>query len=102
MFDGEILDTGGMDVVSAADDQVLLAADDLQVSAFVDRAEVTAHEPALGVERVLARSLIVEVAEHEERASCADFPDFPRLCLQVRILLIPEARFVTGARFAAS
>ena len=46
----------GMDVVAAADDEVLLASDDLQVAALVEAAEVAAHEPAAGVERVLGRA----------------------------------------------
>ena len=42
----EVFDVRGMDVVAAADDEVFLAADDLQIAVRVEAPEVAAHEPA--------------------------------------------------------
>jgi hypothetical protein len=44
------LDLGGIDVVAAADDQVLAAADDGDVAALVHLADVAGLEPAVGGE----------------------------------------------------
>ncbi len=44
----DLLDVAGIDVVAAADDQVFLAADDLQVAVLVETAEIAAQEPAAG------------------------------------------------------
>jgi hypothetical protein len=41
-----LLDLSRVDVVAAADDQVLLAVDDLEVAVLVDAAPVSAVEPA--------------------------------------------------------
>ena len=95
------LDAPGVDVVAAADDEVLLASHDLQVAVGVEASQITAHEPAAGVERILGRDLVVEITEHEQRTAGADFADLPRLRLHVRILLIEEAGFVAVARLAA-
>src|SRR5687768_11362333 len=57
------LDVRGIDVVPPANDEILLAADDLEVAAFVHAPEVAAQEPAARVERAFRRGLVVEIAE---------------------------------------
>src|SRR5205085_10129716 len=42
----QILDLRRVDVVPAADDQILLAADDLEVAVRIEAAEIARHEPA--------------------------------------------------------
>ena len=62
------LDLGRVDVVAAADDQVLAAADDRDVAAVVDLADVAGLEPAVGGE-LLARLLgHAPVAREDVRA----------------------------------
>src|SRR4051812_15167392 len=78
MFDRQILDVGRMDVVPAADDQVLFAPDDSQVSSLIERPQISAHEPAFGIESVLGGDLVIEIPQHEQCASCTDFPDLAR------------------------
>ena len=90
-----------MDVVAAADDQVFLASDDLQVAVFVEASEIAAHEPAASVERVLGGELVVEVAEHQQRAARADLADLARCRFTIGVLLVPEPRLVPGARLSA-
>ena len=67
----------------------------------VEPAEVAAHEPAARVEGILGRRLVVEVAEHQQRAARADLADLARLRLAVGILLVPQPRLVALARLAA-
>ena len=43
----QVFDVRRVDVVAAADDQVLHAADDLQVAVRVETAQVAAQEPAV-------------------------------------------------------
>ena len=51
-----------MNIVSAADNQIFLATDDLQASLFVQDPQVPTHEPARAIEGAFGRRLIVEVA----------------------------------------
>ena len=46
----QFLYAGGVDVMAAAYDQVLLAPDDAQRALAVELPQVAAHEPAVGVE----------------------------------------------------
>src|SRR6516164_2250545 len=61
----EPLDLGRVGVEPADDEHVLLAADDLQVAAVVDRAEVTGVQPAVGVDGLFGGGGVVEVAAHD-------------------------------------
>src|SRR5450830_1095017 len=94
---GQILDARRVDIVAAANDQILHAADHLQVAALVEAAEIAAHEPSVRVERRLSRALVVEIPEGEQRAAPADLPDLARSDLDIGIVLAPEPDLVTTA-----
>src|SRR3546814_18301765 len=72
MLDGEILDPSRMNVVAAADHDVLQPSDDRQVAAVVEHAKVAGQEPAVAIERRLGGLLVVEVAEHQRRPAATD------------------------------
>src|SRR5688572_19640166 len=101
MAERQVFDARGKNVVSAPDDEILLPADDLQIALAVETSEVAAHEPTLRVERILARGLVVEVTEHEERTARADFPDLAGSGLAIGLLLIPKPGLVAAARLPA-
>ena len=80
----------GMNVVAAADDEVLLAADDFEIAVFVEPAEIARHKPAVTVERILGRALVVEIAQHQAGAAPADFADLAGRDLDVGVFLVPQ------------
>src|ERR1051325_6853800 len=98
----EILDPRRVDVVAAADDQVLLAPDDFEAALGVEAAEIAAHEPALAVERFLGRLLVVAIPDHQTGPAPADLADFPLGYLAVRVFLIPQPDFIGAAGSSAS
>ena len=51
----DLLDLARVDVVAAADDELLLAVDDEEVAVLVDAADVAGAEPAVGVDRLGGR-----------------------------------------------
>src|SRR5579862_5491965 len=93
----EILDLRRVDVVAAADDEVLLAADDLEAAPVIEAAKIARHEPALAVERAFGRFLVVEVPQHQAGAAPADLADFARPDFAIGVLLVPEADLVGAA-----
>ena len=70
-----LLDLARVDVVTAADDQLLLAVDEEQIPVLVDPPEVSGREPALGVERLRRRLRVVPVAGDHGRAAELYLPD---------------------------
>src|SRR5262245_4757471 len=66
------LDVGGIDVVAAANDEVLEAALDFEVAVLVYAAKITRHEPAIAIEAHGRGVLLVEIAKHERRAPPTD------------------------------
>src|SRR5216684_4343015 len=97
----EVLDPGRVDVVAAADDQILLAADDFEAALFVEPPEIARHEPAAAVERILGRLLVVEIAEHQAGAATADFADLAGSQFAVRAVLLKEFDLIGAAGPAA-
>src|SRR5215472_1104731 len=91
-----------MDVVAAANNQIPLAADDLEIAAWVEAAEIAGEEPAAAVERTFGRLLIVEIAEHQTGAAAADLADLARHDLDIGVLLVEQANLIGAARLAAS
>src|SRR5512140_3225607 len=89
-----------MDVAATADNEVFLAADDLESSCFVQPPQVARHEPAVPIVSLLGCALVVEVTQHQTRAAAPDFPNFPLCDLDIRILLAPNRDFVTRTRAA--
>src|SRR5262245_10162558 len=85
-----------MDIAATADDQVLLAAGDMEIARLVDPAEIAGHKPSLRVKRRLSRLLVVEIAEHQAGAAAADLTDFAGCGLGIRIVLAPDADLVAG------
>src|SRR5207248_2114521 len=85
----QILDLRRMDVVAAADDQILLAADDLEIAVRIEPAEIARHEPSRAVERVLGRLLVVEIAEGQTGAAAADLADLAGPDLDISVFLVP-------------
>ena len=66
------LDLGGVHVLAAADDDVLQAVDDVQVSVLVEPAHVAGSEPAVVGQRGRGRLGVVEVAAEHGRAPQPD------------------------------
>ena len=97
----QILDLRRVDVVAAADDQILLTADDLQIAVRVEAAEIAAHEPARAIERLFGRLLVVEIAEGQARAAAADLADLAGRHLDIGVLLVPQPDLVGAAGLAA-
>ena len=64
----------------------------------VEAAEIAAHEPAVAVERILGRLLVVEIAEHQQAPRPPISPTSPGRDLAVGILLVPQPDFVGAAR----
>src|SRR5262249_33585700 len=65
MSHSQLFDTRRVNVVTAANNQILLSSDDHDQPVFVDDPEVAAHEPAVNVEGSLRGHLIAEVAQHQ-------------------------------------
>jgi hypothetical protein len=93
VLDRQILDVRGVDVVAAADDQVFLAPDDLQIALGVEAPEVAGEKPAARVERILGGALVVEVAERQQRAARADLAELAGFRFDVRDFPGPTAAF---------
>src|SRR4029077_20045211 len=53
------LDLARIDVGPAADQHLLLAADDLQIATLVEDAEIAGVEPAIGAERLVSLRIVV-------------------------------------------
>src|SRR5262245_30389406 len=97
---GESLDLGGIDIVTAADDEVLQAALDFQVAAGVHAAEVAGHEPTLTIEAPFGGGLVVEVAEHQRGPTAADLTHLTRLGSLIRIGGVEQPNLVASAAAA--
>src|SRR4051795_2632581 len=69
--DQELLDLARVDVLSAADEHVLDAPDDLHVALVVHRREVARVHPAVVVDRLARGALVVPVAQHHAVAAGA-------------------------------
>ncbi|MNT30083.1 hypothetical protein D3C72_1658600 [compost metagenome] len=70
MAEQELLDLARVDVLAAADQHVLHAADDIAVAFFVDGGEVAGMHPAVADGFGGAR-LVVPVAQHDRVAARA-------------------------------
>ena len=99
MLHHQRFDLRGIDVVPAAQDDVLLAAGDAQIALVIHPANVAGHEPAGGVEGGFGDVLIVEITEHEARAAPADLAILSGAQFDVDILLIedPDLVAIAGA-----
>src|SRR6516225_5649906 len=87
--------------MAAADDDVLLTADDAQIALPVQPTEIAGHEPAMRVKRRRGGRRVVEIAEHQAGAAAADLADLARRSLDVRIVLPPDANLEALAGPAA-
>src|SRR5215472_15986674 len=67
-----------------------------QISLVIDPAEIAGHEPSVAVERLLGRSLIVEIPEHQARTAAADLTDFAGRRLDIRFVLPPDLDLEAG------
>ena len=101
MLDCQVLDMRRINIVATADDEVLLAADDLQIAFGIEAPEVAGEKPATRVERVLGRRLVVEITEHQQPAARADLAQFAGFRLDVGVFLVPQARLIAAARAPA-
>src|SRR3546814_13301542 len=97
MLDGEILDPGRMNVVAAADHDVLQPSDDRQVAAVVEHAEVAGQEQAVAIERRLGGLLVVDVAEHQTRHAAAALTDRTARLIPARLVLPEDHHTRTAA-----
>src|SRR5689334_21321330 len=75
MASGQGLDPCWINIVTAANDDVLLPPGYSQIAVSIDPAEVAGHEPTAGIERIFGRLLIVEIAEHQTCATTTDLAD---------------------------
>src|SRR3954470_15484011 len=98
---GEVLDPGRIDVVTAANDQILLAADDLEISGSVQPSQIAGHEPAMPIERAFRARLIAEIAEHQGRAPNAEFADVSLRHPFILVALAPKRDLHAFARASA-
>ena len=69
------LDFYGGNVFAAADDDVLLAIDDIKVGVFVEIAQIARAEPAIGGERFARRCIVVPIADEVADRTDADLAD---------------------------
>src|SRR6516164_11344339 len=97
-----ILDPRRMNVVATPDDQVLLAADDIEAALVVEPAEIAAHEPSRSVERLLGRLLVVEIPQRQAGAAPTDLADRTCRRLDVGVVLVPDPDLVGPAGAPAS
>src|ERR1700738_2587744 len=72
----KLFDPGRMNVVAAADDEILLATDDSQIASVILLPEITAQEPAGGVEGAFRHQLIRIVSEHQRGTAATDLTYF--------------------------
>ncbi|MNV65875.1 hypothetical protein D3C71_1585970 [compost metagenome] len=86
---GVLFDVCRMDVVATTDDEVLLAAHNLKVSAFIKTPQITTEKPAAAVERGFRGRLVVEVAQHQQAAAPSDFADLAGEGFHVRVVGLP-------------
>src|SRR5712692_10299775 len=86
----EVLDPGRVDVVAAADDQILFAPDDFEAALVVEPSEIARHEPAAAVERILGRLLVVEITKHQAGAAPTDLADLAGSHFEIGVVLLKE------------
>ena len=84
-----LLDLARIDVVAAADDEILLAVDDEQEAVLVDVAEVAGAHPAAGEGRLGGLGIVV-VALHHVDAADHHLADVVAAGRQDAILLVPD------------
>ena len=65
----ELLDFAWRDVLSAANDQVLQAADDIAVAVRIERTEVPGVHPSVGIDRIGGPGRVSPVAVHNTVAA---------------------------------
>ena len=92
----QLLDPRRVDVVAAADDDVLGAAGDAQIALRIERAEIAGHEPAAPVEGVFGRGLIVEIAQHERAPRPPIWPTSPGAASVSGSSALEDAKLVAG------
>src|SRR5690349_8592647 len=73
----EFLDLAGIDVLSAPDNHVLDAADDVAISLRVDRRDVAGVHPSLGIDGLGSLLRVVPIAFHDGIAARAEFAGKP-------------------------
>ena len=96
----ELFDPRRVDIVAAADDDLLLAPGEAEISVLVDPAHVAGHEPAVVVETRFGGELVVEIAEHQACAASGEQPDLARRQAYRRVFLFEDRDVVTRARLA--
>src|SRR6516165_5319844 len=95
------LDVRGIDVVAAADNQILEAPLDAQIAGFVKNSEISREKPAIPVEAAFRRLLVVEIAKHQRGTTAADLSDLAWSDLLVRVGRIEQPHLVGFAAAAA-
>ncbi len=84
-----------LDVLAAADDDVLLAIGDREVAVVVEHTDVAGHEPAVGAERSLGRGL-VGVTDEQLRPATPDLAG--RTDFDVLAVVVDETDLDAGQR----
>ena len=83
-------------------DHVLLTTGNAQIAVFVDPAEIASHEPTVTIEGLLRSLLVVEIAEHQARATTTNLTDLVRLQCAVGIFPVKDSDLIAGAGFSAA
>ena len=79
------LDLAGIDVVPAANDQLLLPVDEEEVSVLVEIAEVAGREPAVRVDRLGCRCGVVPVPGDHRRSAEPHLADSVLACVDAQL-----------------
>ncbi len=74
----ELLDLGRVDVLAAANDQLLAPADDSIIAVVAAAGQVAGMEPAVGVDRLACRLGIIVIAGHHAMAAARTTRPFRR------------------------
>src|SRR5579872_5602361 len=86
MLEHDILDRGGIDVVAAANHEILCAAGDPEVAVLVDTAQIPRVDPAPVDERTLV-VYFIEITAEDTGAGHDHDPDFVRLAVTLEAIV---------------
>ena len=86
MAQGKLLYPGRVDVMAAADNHILDASFQVQITLCIKAAQVAGHKPAVRVERACGGSFITVIAQHQAGPAPADLTHLTGLHGNVRVL----------------
>src|SRR3974390_781255 len=87
----------GVDIVTAANDQVFETANNPEVAARIQNTHVTGEEPAVGIKALFGGTLVAEIAEHERPTPSTDVAHRAGRHLARGIFDIEHSGLISGA-----